>query len=57
MGFGGVFAVTTAVLAAGVVSVLVFGLSTAGQSLETLSEDQLVEAPQLQLQPQTVPRR
>lgn len=38
LGFGGVFGLTTAVLAAGVVCVLVFGLATAGRSLEELTE-------------------
>lgn len=38
LGFAGVFGMTTAVLAVGVVCVLVFGLSTAGRSLEDLTE-------------------
>jgi len=38
LGFAGVFTMTTVVLAVGVVAVLVFGLSTAGRSLEELSE-------------------
>ncbi|TNC27800.1 MFS transporter [Amycolatopsis alkalitolerans] len=38
LGFGGVFGLTTAVLVAGVVCVLIFGLSTAGRSLEELTE-------------------
>jgi putative MFS transporter len=38
LGFGGVFGLTTAVLAAGVVCVVVFGLATAGRSLEELTE-------------------
>jgi len=38
LGFAGVFTMTTAVLVVGVVAVLVFGLSTAGRSLEELSE-------------------
>lgn len=38
LGFAGVFVMTTAVLAAGVVCALVFGLSTAGRSLEVLTE-------------------
>jgi len=38
LGFAGVFTMTTAVLAVGVVAVLVFGLSTAGRSLEELTE-------------------
>ncbi|GAB3567020.1 MFS transporter [Amycolatopsis endophytica] len=39
LGFAGVFGLTTAVLAAGVLCVMVFGLSTAGRSLEELTED------------------
>ena len=38
LGFAGVFTMTTAVLAVGVFAVLVFGLSTAGRSLEELTE-------------------
>ena len=38
LGFAGVFTMTTAVLLVGVAVVLGFGLSTAGQSLEELSE-------------------
>ncbi|WP_020658226.1 MFS transporter [Amycolatopsis benzoatilytica] len=38
LGFAGVFGMTTAVLAVGVVATLVFGLSTAGRSLEDLTE-------------------
>ncbi|MEU4575490.1 MFS transporter [Nonomuraea sp. NPDC023979] len=38
LGFGGVFGMTTAVLAAGVICVMVFGLATAGRSLEDLTE-------------------
>ncbi|WP_020667281.1 MFS transporter [Amycolatopsis nigrescens] len=38
LGFAGVFGLTTAVLAAGVICVIVFGLSTAGRSLEDLTE-------------------
>ncbi|WP_158891048.1 MFS transporter [Amycolatopsis anabasis] len=38
LGFGGVFVLTTTVLAVGVAGVLVFGLSTAGRSLEELTE-------------------
>ncbi|MFG1642428.1 MFS transporter [Amycolatopsis sp. NPDC049252] len=38
LGFAGVFGLTTIVLAAGVVCVVVFGLSTAGRSLEELTE-------------------
>lgn len=37
LGFAGVFTMTTVVLAVGVVTVLVFGLSTAGRGLEELS--------------------
>ena len=39
LGFGGVFTMVTAVLVAGVAVVLVFGLSTAGRSLEELTEE------------------
>lgn len=42
LGFAGVFTMTTAVLAVGVVAVLVFGLSTAGRSLEEISEPGLI---------------
>ena len=38
LGFGGVFGLTTAVLSVGVLCVVVFGLSTAGRSLEELTE-------------------
>lgn len=38
LGFAGVFGMTTAVLLVGVVCVMVFGLSTAGRSLEDLTE-------------------
>jgi MFS transporter, putative metabolite:H+ symporter len=38
LGFAGVFGLTTAVLSVGVICVLVFGLSTAGRSLEELTE-------------------
>ncbi|MEV0082726.1 MFS transporter [Saccharopolyspora sp. NPDC050642] len=38
LGFGGVFGMTTAVLAVGVVCTLLFGLSTAGRSLEDVAE-------------------
>ncbi|MGV9382482.1 MFS transporter [Nonomuraea sp. NPDC003707] len=38
LGFGGVFGLTTAVLVVGVVCVVVFGLATAGRSLEELTE-------------------
>jgi putative MFS transporter len=37
-GFGGVFGLTTAVLAIGVVCTVLFGVSTAGRSLEDVSE-------------------
>ncbi|MEU7835376.1 MULTISPECIES: MFS transporter [unclassified Nonomuraea] len=38
LGFAGVFGLTTAVLVAGVICVIVFGLATAGRSLEDLTE-------------------
>ncbi|MDP9265456.1 MAG: MFS transporter [Chloroflexota bacterium] len=38
LGFAGVFTMTTAVLMVGVIAVLIFGLSTAGRSLEELTE-------------------
>jgi putative MFS transporter len=38
LGFAGVFGLTTAVLLVGVVCVVAFGLSTAGRSLEDLTE-------------------
>jgi MFS transporter, putative metabolite:H+ symporter len=38
LGFGGVFGMTCAVLGAGVIGVLLFGVSTAGHSLEQLNE-------------------
>jgi putative MFS transporter len=38
-GFGGVFGLTTAVLAIGVLGVVVFGPSTSGRSLESLNEN------------------
>jgi MFS transporter, putative metabolite:H+ symporter len=44
LGFAGVFTMTTAVLVAGVAVVLVFGLATAGQSLEELSERRGLDA-------------
>jgi MFS transporter, putative metabolite:H+ symporter len=44
LGFAGVFTMTTAVLLVGVAVVLVFGLSTAGQSLEELSERRGLDA-------------
>jgi MFS transporter, putative metabolite:H+ symporter len=44
LGFAGVFTMTTAVLLVGVAVVLVFGLSTAGQSLEELSEQRGLDA-------------
>jgi putative MFS transporter len=37
IGFAGVFVLTTAVLALGVVAVLVFGLATAGKTLEEIA--------------------
>ncbi|GAA1651639.1 MFS transporter [Nonomuraea maheshkhaliensis] len=44
LGFAGVFGLTTAVLVAGVVCVVVFGLATAGRSLEELTESTAEEA-------------
>ncbi|WP_406689845.1 MFS transporter [Saccharopolyspora sp. ID03-671] len=44
LGFAGVFGLTTAVLAVGVVCTLLFGLSTAGRSLEDLTETGGAEA-------------
>ncbi|WP_407941407.1 hypothetical protein [Nonomuraea cypriaca] len=44
LGFAGVFGLTTAVLAAGVICVVVFGLATAGRSLEELTEPAAEEA-------------
>jgi putative MFS transporter len=44
LGFAGVFGMTTAVLAIGVVCVMVFGLSTAGRSLEDLTEQNALAA-------------
>lgn len=41
IGFGGVFVMTTAVLAAGVVAVIVFGLATASRTLEDISAEEL----------------
>ncbi len=41
IGFGGVFLMTTAVLAAGVLAILVFGLSTRGRTLEDISAEGL----------------
>jgi len=41
IGFGGVFVMTTVVLAAGVVAVVVFGLSTASRTLEDISAEEL----------------
>ena len=38
LGFGGVFAMTTAVLAVGVVTVVVFGVRTSGRSLEDIED-------------------
>lgn len=43
LGFAGVFGMTTAVLAVGVVCTLLFGLSTAGRSLENLTESGAAE--------------
>ena len=43
LGFGGVFTMVTLVLVVGVVVVLVFGLSTAGRSLEELTETPAVQ--------------
>ncbi|MEK8144675.1 hypothetical protein NKH18_32570 [Streptomyces sp. M10(2022)] len=37
-GFAGVFGLTTAVLAVGVICTVLFGVSTAGRSLEELTE-------------------
>ncbi|MEV0614234.1 MFS transporter [Nonomuraea sp. NPDC050404] len=44
LGFAGVFGLTTAVLVIGVVCVVVFGLATAGRSLEELTEPTNEEA-------------
>jgi putative MFS transporter len=44
LGFGGVFTMTTVVLAVGVVVVLVFGLHTAGRGLEELTETEQLRA-------------
>lgn len=44
LGFGGVFGMTTAVLAVGVVCTLLFGLSTAGRSLEDVAEADIEQA-------------
>lgn len=44
LGFGGVFGMTTAVLAVGVVCTLLFGLSTAGRSLEDVAEADVEKA-------------
>jgi len=41
IGFEGVFVMTTAVLAAGVLAVIVFGLSTKGRTLEDISAEEL----------------
>ena len=38
IGFAGVFVLTTVVLLVGVLAVLVFGLATAGRTLEEISE-------------------
>ena len=44
LGFAGVFTMTTVVLLVGVAVVLVFGLATAGQSLEELTETERLRA-------------
>ena len=44
LGFAGVFTMTTVVLAVGVVTVLVFGLHTAGRALEELTETERLRA-------------
>lgn len=41
IGFGGVFVMTTAVLAAGVLSVIIFGPSTRGRTLEDITAEEL----------------
>ena len=41
IGFGGVFVMTTAVLAAGVLTVILFGLSTRGRTLEDITAEEL----------------
>jgi putative MFS transporter len=41
IGFGGVFIMTTAVLTAGVLAVIIFGLSTMGRTLEEISAEEL----------------
>lgn len=41
IGFGGVFVMTTAVLAAGVLAVIVFGLATASRTLEDIQAEEL----------------
>lgn len=41
IGFGGVFVMTTAVLAAGVLAVVIFGLPTASRTLEDTSAEEL----------------
>jgi MFS transporter, putative metabolite:H+ symporter len=41
IGFGGVFVMTTAVLAAGVLTVIIFGLSTRGRTLEDITAEEL----------------
>jgi MFS transporter, putative metabolite:H+ symporter len=41
IGFGGVFVMTTAVLAAGVLTVIIFGLSTSGRTLEDITAEEL----------------
>jgi putative MFS transporter len=44
LGFAGVFTMTTFVLAVGVVTILVFGLHTAGRALEALTETERLRA-------------
>jgi MFS transporter, putative metabolite:H+ symporter len=48
LGFAGVFGMTTVVLVAGAVMVLVFGVKTKGRSLEDISGE-IVEAPSVQI--------
>ena len=52
IGFGGVFSLTTAVLALAAVAVLIFGVSTAGKTLEQIAAEELgAGAPQRQPRP------
>jgi putative MFS transporter len=44
LGFAGVFTMTTVVLMVGVLTILVFGLSTAGRNLEELTETEALRA-------------